>query len=580
MTQNRAVAQRFALIADLLEIKGESVFRVNAYRRAARAIEGLTEDVAAIAARGSLIEIPHIGKALADKIVEFLASGTMQAYEDLAAALPPGLVTLMLVPEIGPKTALLLHEHLGISTLDELEAAAAAGRIRTLPRMGPKTEEAILRGIAMVRRQAARRPLGFALPVAQEIVDRLRVVSGVREISAAGSLRRMKETVGDLDILATSRAPGRVMDAFIGAPGVAEVLSRGSTRSSVVLDDGLQADLRVVEPAAYGAALQYFTGSKEHNVALRERAVRAGLKLNEYGLWRTGDGRRVAGRTEAEVYRALGLPWIPPELREDQGEIEAAEAGRLPRLIEVGDIRGEVHAHTTWSDGADSVEEIAAAALAMGYEYVCITDHSQSLKIAGGVPAEDLRSHIRHVRSLSDRMGIAVLIGTECDISAEGALDYPDDLLADLDLVIASVHTRFRMSREAMTSRMVRAMESERVDVLGHPTGRLLGARDPYEVDVEAVVDAAARTGTALEINAAPERLDLRDKDVRLARERGARLAIGTDAHSCAQLRHMPLGVGTARRGWAEPRDVINTLPLASLREFLGHREGRPRRRG
>ncbi len=578
MTRNREIAQRFALIADLLEIKGESVFRINAYRRAARAIEGLSEDVAAVAARGGLTEIPHIGKTLAEKIVEFLAAGTMRAYEELAASLPPGLATLMLVPEVGPKTALLLHEHLGISTLDELEAAASAGRVQELPRMGPKTEEAILRGIAMVRRQAGRQPLGFALPVAQELVERLRAVPGVKQISAAGSIRRMKETVGDLDILVTSRAPTWVMDAFIGAPEVGEVLAQGSTRSSVVLGNGLRADLRVVEPAAYGAALQYFTGSKEHNVALRERAVRAGLKLNEYGVWRLGDGRRVAGRTEPEVYRALGLPWIPPELREDQGEIEAAEAGRLPRLIEVEDIRGEVHAHTDWSDGTDSVEEIAAAARALGYEYVCITDHSQSLKVARGVPAADLRGHIRHVRSLSDRLGIAVLIGTECDISADGGLDYPDDLLADLDLVIASVHTRFGMSREAMTARMVRAMENERVDILGHPTGRLLGSRDPYEVDIEAVVDGAVRTGTALEINAAPERLDLKDTDVRLARERGARLAIGTDAHSVAQLRYMPLGVGTARRGWAEARDVINTLPLASLREVLGHREGRPRR--
>ncbi len=580
MTQNRAVAQRFALIADLLEIKGESVFRINAYRQAARAVMGLAEDVAAVAARGGLTDIPHVGKALAEKIAEFLATGTMRAYEELAASLPPGLATLMQVPEVGPKTALLLHEHLGVTTLDELEAAAAAGRVRALPRMGPKTEEAILRGIAMVRRQVARKPLGFALPVVEELVERLRAVRGVAQVSSAGSVRRMKDTVGDLDILVTSRAPTRVMSAFIETPGVREVLARGPARSSVVLDEGLQADLRVVEPAAYGAALQYFTGSKEHNVALRERAVRAGLKLNEYGVWRAGGARRVAGRNEEDVYRALGLPWIPPELREDQGEIEAAVAGRLPRLIEVADIRGELHVHTTWSDGADSAEEIAAAALAMGYEYVCVTDHSQSLKIAGGVPAARLREHIRQLRALSDRLGIAVLAGTECDIAADGTLDYPDDLLRDLDLVIASVHTGFRMSRAEMTARMIRAMESEHVDVLGHPTGRLLGARDPYEVDIEAIADAAARTGTALEINAAPERLDLKDTDVRMARERGVRLAIGTDAHSCAQMRSMPLGVGTARRGWAEARDVINTLPLASLRALLGRREGRPRRRG
>jgi DNA polymerase (family 10) len=579
VTHNRAIAERFAQMADMLEIKGESVFRVNAYRRAARAIEGLTEDVAAVAARGELTKIPGIGKATAEKIVEFLDTGTMKAYDELAATLPPGLAALMAVPEVGPKTALRLYQQLGIVSLDALEAAAKAGRLRDLPRMGPKTEENILRGIAMVRRTAARRPLGVALPVAEALVATLRETREVDAVEVAGSLRRRTETVGDIDIVATSRAPARVMEAFVTAASVTQVRSRGPTRSSVILDVGLQADLRVVEPAAYGAALQYFTGSKEHNVALRERAVRRGLKLNEYGVWRTSDDRRIAGRDEAGVYEALGLPWIPPELREATGELEAAEAGRLPALVVAEAIRGDLHVHTTWSDGAESAEAMAVAARALGYAYLCITDHSSSLKVAGGVTIEDLRAHTAVVRALSDRVGIEVLIGTECDIGPDGGLDYPDEVLDELDLVIASVHTRFRMSRDEMTRRIVRALETGRVDILGHPTGRLLGARDPYEVDVERIADAAARTGTALEINASPERLDLKDADARLARERGVRLAVNTDAHTAADLRHMPLGISVARRAWAEASDVLNTLSLAALRDHLRGRRGarRPR---
>jgi DNA polymerase (family 10) len=577
--QNRAIAERFAAIADMLEIKGESIFRINAYRRAARAVESLTEDIAAVAARGELTGIPGIGQATGEKIVEFLNTGTMKAYEDLAASLPLGLPALMAVPEVGPRTALLLYEKLRITSVDELEAAAKAGRVRELPRMGAKTEESILKGIAMLRRNAQRRLLGVVLPVADELVALLRAVPGVNQIDVAGSLRRRKETVGDIDILVTSRAPVRVMDAFVHAPPVAQILSHGPTRSSVVLTVGLQADLRVVEPAAYGAALQYFTGSKEHNVAVRERAVRRGLKVNEYGVWCTKDNRRVAGRDEAGVYRAVGLPWIPPELREDAGEVDAAEAGRLPTLIELSDIRGELHMHTKWSDGAESAQAMAETARALGYEYACVTDHSQSLKVAGGVAIPDLKQHVIEVRRLADRMGFPVLVGTECDILADGALDYPPEVLADLDVVVASVHTHFRLSREAMTARIVSALETGQVDILGHPTGRLLGAREPYEVDVEAVVDAAARTGTALEINAQPDRLDLKDTYVRLARERGVRLEIGSDAHSAAELRFMPFGVSVARRGWVEARDVINALPLTALRDVLARRRGATSRR-
>jgi len=576
---NRAIAERFAQIADMLEAKGESIFRINAYRRAARSVEALTEDVAVVAERGGLKDLPGIGGGTAEKIEEFLRTGTMKVYEEMAASLPPGLTSLMQVPEVGPKTAMLLYEKLHVTSIDELEAAAKSGRIRDVPRMGAKTEENILKGIAMLRRSGARRPLGIVWPVANELVDRLRAVPGVQQISVAGSLRRMKETIGDIDILVTSKKPEVVMEAFVKAPVVAQVLSHGPTRSSVVLDVGLQADVRVVEPAAYGAALQYFTGSKDHNVKLRERAIKKGLKLNEYGVWKLDDGERVAGKTEEDVYTSVGVPWIPPELREDLGEIDAALEGRLPALVTVEDIRGDLHIHTRWSDGSETAEAMAAAAKTLGYEYLCITDHSQSLKMAGGVAIHELRAHVRHVRALSDRAGIAVLIGTECDIAADGSLDYPDDLLADLDLVVASVHTRFKMSREAMTSRVTRAMQSGRVDILGHPTGRRLSQRDPYDLDMEAVVETAVATGTALEVNASPERLDISDAHVRLATERGARLAIDTDAHTGGQMSHMPLGVGVARRGWAQAKDVINTLPLRDLLKTLKRAAGTSRRR-
>jgi len=570
--QNRAIAAMFNDIADMLEVKGESPFRITAYRRAARALEGLTEDVAAVAARGELEEIPGIGKGIAEKIQEFLQTGTSTYYEELRASLPPGITTLMSVSEVGPKTAMLLYERLGIKTIDELEQACREGKVRTLPRLGPKTEENILKGIALLRRAKERLPIGQVLPHAQDLVESLRALKEVRQVSVAGSLRRMKETIGDIDILVTSTKPDPVMDVFTAFPRVTQVLAKGPTRSSVVLDVGIQADVRVVEPESFGAALQYFTGSKDHNVKLRERAVKKGLKINEYGVFKVAGDRRIAGRTEEEVYAAVGLPWIPPEIREDQGEIELAVEGRLPKLVELRDIRGDLQMHTRWSDGSDSLEEMARAAKALGYEYIAITDHSQSLKFVGGVPADELREHIRIARKVSDRLGITVLMGTECDILPDGRLDYPDDLLRELDLVVCSVHTRLRMKRDEMTARIVKAMEHPHVDILGHPTGRLLGQRDAYEVDIEQLIDASRRTGTALEINASPERLDLNDVQAKMARERGARLVISTDAHNRYQLRYMEFGVGVARRAWLEPKDVVNTLTLKHLWAWLHER--------
>ncbi len=605
--RNLELARLFGEIADILEIKQESTFRVNAYRRAARALESLSEDISAIAARGALRKIGGIGASLAEKIEEYLATGAITYLQELRTELPPGVADLMTIPEVGPKTALLLYRHLGVTSVDALEDAARAGRVRALPRMGAKTEQNILAGIARRRQQTARQPLGAVLPYADAVVDALRRVPGAEAVSLAGSIRRMRDTIADIDIVVATRDPDAVMQAFVTLPQAAQVLSRGPTRSSIVLGGaGVQCDLRAVEPESYGAALQYFTGSKDHNVQLREMGVRRGLRINEYGVFRVGpsggageapsgglspqggdrppegepksavEGEltdvaepKIAGRTEEEVYGVLGLSWIPPEIREGQGEIDLALRHALPRLVALDDIRGDLHMHTKWSDGSDTAEGMAQAAKARGYEYVGITDHSQSLKFAGGVTIEDLREHAVAVRGLSDRLGMCVLIGTEVDILADGSLDYPDEVLRDLDLVIGSVHSRLRMPQDEMTRRVIRAMENPHLDILGHPTGRLVGERPPVDLDMEAVVDAARRTETVLELNASPDRLDLRDAHVRLARDRRTWLAIGTDAHRREHLAFMAYGVGTARRGWVEAPQVINTWPLGRLLEFL-----------
>lgn len=570
--QNRAIAAMFNDIGDMLEIKDESPFRITAYRRAARALEDVGEDIAGIAGRGDLLKIPGIGKGTAEKIQEFLQTGTCKYYDELRASLPAGITTLMSVPEVGPKTAMMLNEKLRITTIEELEKAAKDGLIRKLPRMGAKTEENILKGIALIRRTKDRQPIGRVLPQAQEILEALRGLKDVKEIALAGSLRRMKETIGDVDIVVTSAKADAVMDTFTTLPRVKQVLAKGPTRSSVILDSGVQADVRVVEPESFGAALQYFTGSKDHNVKVRERAVRKGLKINEYGVFRVKDERRVAGTTEEDVYEAVGLPWIPPEVRENQGEIELADRGNLPTLISLNDIRGDLQMHTRWSDGSENVEEMARAATERGYEYIAITDHSQSLKFVGGVTIEELRENAKTCKKASDRVGIAVLLGTECDILPDGRLDYPDEVLAELAVVVCSVHSRFGMSREEMTARIIKAMDNPHVDIIGHPTGRVLGQRDPYDVDMERLIEAAKRTNTALEINASPDRLDLSDIHARMARERGVRLVISTDAHSRYELRFMEYGIAVARRAWVEPRDVLNTLPLKQLMAHLDAR--------
>jgi DNA polymerase (family 10) len=568
--RNVEIARLFNEIADFLEVKDENPFRIRAYRRAAQAVEGLSEDVAAVAGRGALLDVPGIGKDLAGKIQEYLTQGKVEYLEDLRKEIPTGVIDLMGIHGVGPKTAKHLYEQVGVDSVEKLEELAKAHKLAGLPGIKAKTEENILKGIAVWRGGRERTPLGTALVLAEAVLDRLRGLSAVDQIEAAGSLRRMKETVKDIDILVTSTEPGRIMEVFCGLPNVAEVLAHGETKSSIRLRENIQVDLRVVEPDCFGAALQYFTGSKQHNIRVRELAQRKGLKVSEYGVFNEKTNRRVAGKTEAEVYKAVGLPFIPPELREDGGEIEAALEGRLPTLVSVEEIRGDLQMHTTWSDGAHTLEELAHGVRAKGYQYMAVTDHSKSVTVAGGMKDEQVLQMVTEVRSLNKRMkGFRVLAGCEVDITGDGSLDFPDEILRQLDLVLVSVHSRFKMTREEMTARIVRAVQHPLVHILAHPTGRLIGERGAYEVDMEAVLTAARAAGTAVEINASPSRLDLNDLHARRAKELGIPVAINTDAHTISQLDYMRFGVSVARRGWLTAGDVLNTLPGKQLVSWL-----------
>ncbi|HEX9822232.1 MAG TPA: DNA polymerase/3'-5' exonuclease PolX [Methylomirabilota bacterium] len=572
--KNLEVARLFNLMADVLDLQEENVFRIRAYRRAAQNLETLREDVETLAREDRLDEIPGVGADLAGKIAEYVKTGHVRDIERATKKIPAGVVALMNVPGIGPKMAMRLHDQ-GITDVDRLEKAARAGRLRGLPGIQARTEQSILRGIVLVRGGQARMPLGRALPIGRALVEALRRARGVKEIALAGSIRRGRETVGDIDLLVTSDHPRTVMDTFVALPDVAEVLEHGATKGSIRHRDGIQVDLRVVEPECFGAALLYFTGSKQHNIRIREMAVRKGLKLSEYGLFRESSGRRVAGATEEEVYAAIGLPWIPPELREDAGEVEAAVARRLPALVTLDDIRGDLHCHTRASDGHATIEALVGAARQRGYEYVVVADHSRSARVAGGLSLEELRAHVPRIRAVARRApGITVLAGTECDILPDGTMDYPDEVLAGLDLVLASVHVRFKQPRAEMTRRICRALANPHVDVLAHPSGRLLGEREPYAFDLERVLDTARRHDKAVEINAYPTRLDLGDVQARRAHERGVLLAIDTDTHMLDHLAFMELGVLTARRAWVGKAGVVNTWPVAKLRGWA-ERHGR-----
>ena len=568
--KNAEIVALFSEIADYLEVKGENPFRVRAYRRAAQAIEGLAEDIAALAARDGLQELPGIGKDLAAKIWEYLSTGAIQYLDGLRAEIPAGVIEMLGIHGVGPRTAKLLYDQVGVDSVEKLEALAQAHKLAGLPGIQAKTEENILKGIAVWRSGRERMPLGAALLLAEDILPRLRALPEVRQIEAAGSLRRMKETVKDIDILVTSASPARVMEVFVGLPNVTEVLAHGDTKSSVRLREGIQTDLRVVEPESFGAALQYFTGSKQHNIRVRELAQRRGLKVSEYGVFEEQANRRLAGKTEEEVYAAVGLPWIPPELREDGGEVEAALEGRLPPLVSLADIRGDLQMHSTWSDGAHPLAELVEGVRAKGYRYMALTDHSRAVTVAGGMTEERLLRMVEEVRALNGRLrGFRILAGCEVDILGDGSLDFPDEILRRLDIVLVSVHSRFKMPRGEMTARIVKAVSHPLVHILAHPTGRLIGERAAYEVDMEAVLAAARQAGTAVEINASPSRLDLNDHQARRAKDLGVPVVISTDAHAIGQLDFMRFGVSVARRAWLAPADVLNTRSEKALLAWL-----------
>ncbi len=563
--KNFELARLFYEMATLLEVQNESRFRVRAYQRAAQTLEALCEDVETIAARGDAQKLPGVGRDLASRIDEYLRTGRIGQLEALRGGLPPTFLSLLEIRGLGPRTAKLLHEQLGVDSVERLEALCRSKEILGVAGIREKACENILKGIAQWKAGRARTPLTRARAIAAQLASALRTHGGVERLEIAGSIRRLCETVKDIDLLVTSTEPTRVIETLCTLPSVTEVLGRGDTRASVRHQDGLHVDLRVVAPESFGAALQYFTGSKEHNVRVREIAVRRGLRVSEYGVFDERTGARIAGATEEEVYAAVGLPYVPPELRENSGEIEAAREGRLPALVTTEAIRGDLHAHTEWSDGHHPLERLVEAAEARGYEYIIVSDHSQSTAIAGGLTVERLRAQLGAIRALQPRCRIRILTGSECDILPDGTMDFPDEVLGELDVVVGSVHSRFRQSREEMTARIVRALANPHVDILGHPTGRLIGSREPYDVDLEAVFVAARAHGKAIEINSSPDRFDLHDGHARRAAELGILLAISTDTHYLSELGHMDLGVGVARRAWIGPTQVLNTRPLADL---------------
>ncbi len=566
---NHEVAQIFFTIADLLEIKGEVIYKVMAYRQAAQSILDLGQDIEAVWRAGELRSIPGVGKAIAEKIDKLLRTGRLDLYEQLTAEIPPSLIEVLHVPDVGPRRAALFWKQLGITNLTELEQAARNGQLRTLPGMGEKTEAKILKNIEALSQRTTRVPLGTAWHSAQALLDPLAALPGVVHAAAGGSLRRMRDTIGDLDLLVAAVDSEPVMDAFVALPQIETVILRGPTKCSVQLHNGLQADLRVLPPERWGTLLQYFTGSQSHNIHLRALALERGLSLSEYAFSRE-DGSEILCAGEEEVYQTLGLPWIPPEMREDRGEIEAAQRGQLPRLIEAGDIRGDLQMHTTWSDGTASVAEMAAAAAARGLEYILISDHSASLGIANGLTIERLRQQQEEIAAVNAAGGpVRVLRGAEVEIKSDGSLDYPDEVLAELDIVVASLHTGLRQPRAQVTQRMLAAISNPHVDIIAHPRGRLLPNREPADLDMEAVFQAAARTGTIMEINADPHRLDLDDGHAHRALQLGVKLAISSDAHVPQAVGDLRFGLGVARRAWATPADVVNTWPLEKLLAYV-----------
>ena len=574
---NGQIATTFRLIADLLEIKGEVIYKILAYRKAADSLESLGQSIHTVWQEGRLTQVDGVGKAIAEKIDELLSTGKLGFLERLGDEVPPSLVEMLKVPDLGPKKVALFWKQLGITNLAELEAAARAGKLRSLPGMGEKSEGRILAGIEALSRRSTRIPIGRAWPFAQELMAYLREVPAVQAVELGGSLRRMRAMVGDLDILVAADDSQDVVNAFVRRPDVARVLGQGETKASVEFEHGIQAQLWVHPRAHWGTALQYATGSKDHNVRLRELALKKGLSLSEHALTRA-DGSEITCDKEEDVYAALGIPWIAPELREDRGEVQAALAGTLPRLIDTSDIRAELHAHTTWSDGKLSVYELGRAAAARGLKVLAISDHSHSLGVVRGMTPEDMRRQRAEIQDAQVKLGDAIrlLQGVEVEILADGRLDYPDEVLAEMDIVTASLHSSLRQPREKITERLLGVMRNPHVDVIGHPTGRLLPDREGADLDMDAVLVTAQESGVALEINAHPARLDLEDVYARRAVEMGIRLAINTDAHSQSDLELLLFGVATARRGWVEPQNVLNTWETDALVAWLKARGSSP----
>jgi len=568
--KNSEIAKVFQDIAGLLELKRENPFKIRAYQKAARSIEHLPVEIEQLVEEDNLKGIPGVGEAIAKKTIELVTTGRLEYYENLKNEFPEGITTLLSIPGIGPRTAMLLSSELGVKTVDELETAITSGKVATLPRMGEKITENIIRHIHSLRRKDQRIPIGEALPIVDKISAQLNKLPGLRNLTPAGSLRRFQETVGDIDLMGTADNANEVIQAFISLPQVKEVLASGTTKASVVVSGGLQVDLRIVSHDSFGSTLQYFTGSKQHNINLRKRARRQGLSLSKYGITNLKTGQLEKFATEEAFYKRQGLEFIPPEIREGGQAIEKSEKGNLPKLIELSDIKGDLHIHTNWSDGHESIENMAIAAKERGYQYLAINDHSAGRGIAHGLDTKRLKQQIAEIKQLNQKIdGIHIFTGIEVDIRADGSLDMPDEILSELDIVTAAVHSGMTQSQEQMTKRLISAIENPNVNVLAHPTCRLLPDRGPIAVDMEAIFQAAVKNNTMLEINGMPSRLDIKDIHTYQARELGVKLVINTDAHSTEHLGFMRFGVGIARRGWCEVSDILNTQPLQEVIAYL-----------
>ncbi len=565
--ENLEVAKLLFEIADLLEMKEEDFFKPRAYRRAAMNIESMNDDIREVYQQGKLEEIPGVGKSIAEKIEEYLKTGKCKYYEDLKKKLPVNVEELMTVEGLGPKKIMLFYKKLGVKDRASLEKALTEGRIRKLKGMGPKVEENLLKALEMHKSvEAQRMLLGYASPIAKEIEERLKALKETEKVSVAGSLRRMKETIGDIDILVSSTKPEKVIETFTAMPRVARVLAKGPTKSSVILKDGLKVDLRVIKKSSWGSALNYFTGSKEHNVELRRIAISKKMKLSEYGLFK--GKRMVAGHSEEELYKALGMDYIEPELREMTGEIEAAKAHNLPKLVKLADIKCDLQLHSKWSDGNNTIEAVAQQAFKLGYEYIAMTDHVGFLKIANSIDDKRFPGYLKEIDAVNKKLKgkITILKGAECNIKDDGTVDFPNSLLKQLDIVLISLHSGLKQNKEKITRRILKAMDNKYVTIFAHPTARKIGMRKAVDFDYHKVFEKAKERNIFLEINAFPERLDLRDADIKAAVKAGCKLSIGTDAHYVEQMHYMELGVAQARRGWAEKRDIVNCL---GLKEFL-----------